>query len=94
MKKGKVVFGTALSEVAVIFLGFSASMEVGDGFHLMEGDGRGKRRNERAQAEERGRGFSLLKSKSRAEMVDIQDSRAFVRSTLLASYCVRNDSPH
>ena len=42
MKKGKVVFGTALSEVAVIFLGFSASMEVGDGFHLMEEDGRGR----------------------------------------------------
>ena len=62
MKKGKVVFGTALSEVAVIFLGFSASMEVGDGFHLMEGDGRGKRRNERARARaweagERGRDF-------------------------------------
>ena len=37
-----MVFGTALSEVAVIFLGFSASMEVGDGFHLMEGDGRGR----------------------------------------------------
>ena len=54
-----MVFGTALSEVAVIFLGFSASMEVGDGFHLMEGDGRGKRRNERAraQAAERGRDF-------------------------------------
>ena len=52
-----MVVGTALSEVAVIFLGFSASMEVGDGFHLMEGDGRGKRRNERAQAEERGRDF-------------------------------------
>ena len=34
--KGNLVFGTALSEVAVIFLGFSASMEVGDGFHLME----------------------------------------------------------
>ena len=83
-----MVFDTAVSEVAVIFLGFSASMEVGDGFHLMEGDGRGKRRNERAQAGERGReGFSLLKSKSKAEMVDIQDSRAFVRSTLLASLC-------
>ena len=78
-----MVVGTALSEVAVIFLGFSASMEVGDGFHLMEGDGRGKRRNERA-GRERGR-FSLLKSKSGAEMVDIQDSRAFVRSTLLSS---------
>ena len=52
-----MVVGTALSEVAVIFFGFSASMEVGDGFHLMEGDGRGKRGNERAQAGERGRDF-------------------------------------
>ena len=55
-----MVVGTALSEVAVIFFGFSASMEVGDGFHLMEGDGRGKRRKERARAREageRGRDF-------------------------------------
>ena len=35
-------FGTALAATTVIFSGFSASMEAGDGFHLMEGDGEGK----------------------------------------------------
>ena len=78
-----MVFG--LSEVAVIFLGFSASMEVGDGFHLMEGDGRGRDGTGAGAGGREREGFPLLMSKSRAEMVDIQDSRAFVRSTLLAS---------
>ena len=89
-----MVFGTALSEVAVIFFGL---FSVDGSGRWIPSDGRRWKGEETERTGAGGRereGFSLLKSKSRAEMVDIQDSRAFVRSTLLASYCVRNDSPH
>ena len=65
-----MVFGAALSAVAVIFSGFSASMEVGDGFHLTEGEGRAR---EPEEVSESRRDFPV-RSQSRTEMDGTQDS--------------------
>ena len=57
----KVVFGAALSAAAVIFSGFSASMEAGDGFHLMEGEGEESGRDFPVRSQKVGRKWTALK---------------------------------